>query len=49
MDIHRYKQEIFLNYAKNITDKNILEFQQYPISFEQKFSNSKRRWFIVVQ
>ncbi len=42
--IHRYKQEIFLNYAKKYNrTKNILEFQQYPISFEQKFSNSKRR------
>ena len=30
--IHRYKQEIFLDYSKKYKrKKNILEFQQYPI------------------
>tara|TARA_B100000035_G_scaffold4182_2_gene3756 strand:- start:2031 stop:3371 length:1341 start_codon:yes stop_codon:yes gene_type:complete len=42
--IHRYKKEIFLNYSKKYNrTKNILQFQQYPISFDQKISKSKRR------
>ena len=42
--IHRYKQEIFLNYSKKYNrNTNILEFQQYPINFNQQVYNSKKR------
>ena len=41
--IHRYKQEIFLNYSKKYNrNRNILEFQQYPINFNQQVYNSKK-------
>ena len=42
--IHRYKQKIFLEYSKKYNrNKNILEFQQYPVNFNQQVSKSKKR------
>ena len=42
--IHRYKQDVFLEYAKKYKEcSKILEFQQFPVNFEQEINSSKKR------